>query len=338
MAIKHSNDLQDEIAGEIIRIMPQLPQVMRRTLRRAEHFDTKQPATTIENIKKDFESLPLAIGNGSPEVAEKLIVLLSSPDASDGFREIFKDVVKTLKQQAARDARYSQLLKLMAEADARIPFISIIVSLRHGDPVDHIVSQCAPIDLLERASKTRGEERATAILRALDEITELLYRRYVITIWQLSFFKNNAIPPSPPSTGNLIRQAYERLHHNYPTLIEPDAGWLRNSAEHNPRKYLPHKDVVLMWDRNVPAIEVRVDDLVAIANRMYSISATTIQRVAQLYMLRNTLLNTGLLDSLLSCLRDLTSADVRAQRAAEERLIATARIVTAPLEAFFNSH
>lgn len=338
MAIRDSNNLEDEIVDEIIRIMPQLPDVMRRTLRRAEQFDSKQPTVTIERIKKDFEHLPLALENGSAELAAKLIELLSSPTASEAFRGIFEDLVKTLKTQAAEDIRYSQLLKLMAEADARVPFVSITVSLRHSDPVEHIVSQCAPIDLLQRANKTRGEERATAVLRALDETTELLYRRYVITVWQLSFFKNGEMPPPPPSTGNLIRQAYQRLYRDYPTLVEPNAGWLRNSAEHNPRRYVVDKDAVLMWDKNVPPVEVSVDDLLAIVNRMYSMSAITIQRVAQLYMLRNTLLKTGLLDSLFFCVRDLTSTDILVQRAAEERLIASARTVTAPLEAFFNFH
>lgn len=88
-------------------------------------------------------------------------------------------------------------------------------------------------------------------------------------------------PIEAPATGNLIKEVQRRLP-EYPHLIEPDAVWMRNSAVHNPCDYLTQADSVVMWDKNVPRIEVKVDALLAMVQRMYSVSAVTMQRVAQL--------------------------------------------------------
>lgn len=54
----NSKDKNIEIEREIMRVAPTLPKVLRRTLRRIEHFDFKQPVTLIEKIKADFTGMP----------------------------------------------------------------------------------------------------------------------------------------------------------------------------------------------------------------------------------------------------------------------------------------
>jgi hypothetical protein len=93
-----------------------------------------------------------------------------------------------------------------------------------------------------------------------------------------------------------------------------------------------------MWDKNVPRAEVRVDDLFAMVQRMYSISAITMQRVSQLYLLRNLLLNTGLLDALLDNVTDLISGDHARAEMAEKQLDAKAFEIMEPVQKFFASH
>jgi hypothetical protein len=326
---------EEEIVRELLRIVPGLPYVLRRTVRRIENFDFKQPTTIVEKIKTDFDGLSMAVEGGGDELVTKLYQWVSEAALQGEVRREFEETAKILKREAATDSRYSQLLRLMAEADARIPFVSVIVPLRHADPIERLSAQCAPVDLIHQAERAHGEERATAALRALSETMEVLYRHYLITVWQLSFLRNGELPHAQvPATGNLVKEAYSRLP-DYPGLIEPDAGWMRNSAVHNPRVYVRANDSIVMWDKNVPRTEVRVDDLLAIVQRMYSISAVTIQRVGQLYMLRNMLLDTGMLDVLLESLPDLMSGDAAHQGEAEQRVWTKARVIIEPLQSFF---
>lgn len=332
-----SKDKNIEIEREIMRVAPTLPRVLRRTLRRIEHFDFKQPVTLIEKIKADFAGMPLS-AEVTGDTGVMLCRLFTETISRDEFREWYEENLKYLKREAATDSRYSELLRLMGEADARVPFVSVIVSLRHADPVERLSAQCSPVDLLQQAEGTKGEERATAVLRALVETLERVYRYYLITIWQLSFFRAGEMPNAQgPSTGNLVKEVVRRLP-DYPNLVEPDAGWMRNSAVHNPREYVVKSDSLVMWDKNVPRAEVRVDDLFAMVQRMYSVSAITMQRVSQLYLLRNLLLNTGLLDTLLDSVPDLISGDHARAEMAEKQLDAKAFEIMESVQKFFASH
>lgn len=144
-------------------------------------------------------------------------------------------------------------------------------------------------------------------------------------------------PHEAPASGNLVREVQLRLP-DYPNLVEPNAVWMRNSAVHNPCEYVPQTDSVVMWDKKIPRAEVKVDDRLAMAQRIYSVSAVTMQRVAQLYLLRNLLLNTGLLSDMLDSLPDALSGDVARQQAAEDRLTKRGEEIIEPMREFFEAH
>lgn len=327
----------DEIVRELLRVAPTLPSVLRRTFRRIEHFDFRRPTTLIEKIKTDFERMPLS-GEVTNDTAMMLCRLLTETISRGEFRNWYEGNIANLKREAATDSRYSELLRLMAEADARIPRVSVVVSLRHADPVERLGAQCSPVDLLQQAERTQGEERATAVLRALVETLERVYRHYLVTVWQLSFFRGGEMPNAePPPTGNLVKEVMRRLP-DYPNLVEPDAGWMRNSAVHNPREYVVTNDSLVMWDKNVPRTEIRAADLLEMVRRMYSVSAVTMQRVAQLYLLRNLMLHTGLLDALLGGIPDLVSGDAARAEMAEKQLDNKLSEITEPMRMFFASH
>ncbi|MGB7923308.1 MAG: hypothetical protein WCF57_08690 [Pyrinomonadaceae bacterium] len=332
-----SKDKNIEIERQIMRVTPTLPMVLRRTLRRIEYFDFKQPVTLVEKIKADFAGMPI-LAEVTGDTGMMLCRLFTEMISREEFRKWYEENIGHLKREAATDCRYSELLRLMGEADARIPFVSVIVSFRHADPVERLSAQCSPVDLLQQAEGARGEGRATAVLRALVETLERVYRYYRITIWQLSFFRAGEMPNAQaPSTGNLVKEVVRRLP-DYPNLVEPDAGWMRNSAVHNPREYVVSNDSLVLWDKNVPRTEIRVDDLLVMVQRMYSVSAVTMQRVAQLYLLRNLLLNTGLLDALLDSVHDLISGDHARTEIAEKQLEAKAFEIMAPMQKFFASY
>src|SRR5207245_3649585 len=292
-----SRDHRDEkIAKEFLKLMPRFPRTFKWLLKKTERFDYRSPTTFISEIKAEVAKCAPALNPVDVGALRPLWNLLSELPLKQEARKSLDDIIKMTKSEASKDPRYSLLLKLMSEADKKVPLISIIVSMRHGDPIESLGPQCAPYDVLEQAERERGESRATFVLRALGETCEALYRPYLITIWALSFLREGEVPPAQvPSTGNLVKDTYKRLS-DYHGLVEPDAGWMRNSAIHNPRKYILEKDAVEMWDKSVAPRVVPVGELLAMVKRMYQISGVTIQRVGQLYMFRNLFGEMGLLD------------------------------------------
>jgi hypothetical protein len=329
-------DHRDEkIAKEFLKLMPKFPKTFSRVLKKAERFDYRSPTTFISEIKAEVANCAPALITGDVDALRPMLSLLSELPLEQEARGSLNEIVKLTKSEASKDPRYSLLLKLMSEADKRVPLISIAVSMRHGDPIESLGPQCAPYDLLEQAERERGESRATFVLRVLGETCEALYRPYLITVWALSFFKEGEAPPAQvPSTGNLVKDTYRRLS-DYPGLVEPDAGWMRNSAIHNPRKYILEKDALEMWDKSVEPRTVPVGDLLAMVKRMYQISGETIQRVAQLYMFRKLFGELGLIDGLIESLPLLLSANETEIQQVEERFTARAQEMFRPMADFF---
>lgn len=335
---KKSEDVDEKIAREIVRLMPKLPQTLHCIFDKVEQFDFRKPATFIAEMKADIRNCTPKLDGRERRTFSRVWKLLRFLPLERVVRWRMSEIIRITKREAAKDARYSLLLKLMSEADAKVPLVSIIVSLRHADPEAALGPQCAPYDLLEQAERESGETRATAVLRALVETSEALYRPYLITIWVLSFLREGKMPPEQvPSFGNLVKDAHRRLA-DYPELVEPDAGWIRNSAVHNPRKYLIETDALEMWDKNVEHKAVPVDELYAMVKRMYLISGLTIQRVGQLYMFRNLLTESGLLDAFIEFLPHLFTLDEQKVYAAEQRFFDRAHNVIRPVEEFFNAH
>jgi hypothetical protein len=335
---KKSEGVDEKIAREMVRLMPKLPQTLHRIFDKVERFDFRQPTTFIAEMKADIQDCAPKLDGREHLMFYRVWKLLRLLPLERVVRWRMKEIIRITKREAAKDARYSLLLKLMSEADAKVPLVSIIVTLRHADPEAALGPQCMPYDLLEQAERESGEARATAVLRALGETAEALYRPYLITIWGLSFLREGKVPPEQvPSFGNLVKDAHRRLA-DYPGLVELDAGWMRNSAVHNPRKYFVETDELEMWDKNVERKAVQVDELYTMVKRMYLISGVTVQRVGQLYMFRNLFIESGLLDAFIEFLPHLFTLDEQKVRDAEERLFDRAHDMIRPLEEFFNAH
>jgi hypothetical protein len=192
------------------------------------------------------------------------------------------------------------------------------------------------MDLLEQAERETGEARATTVLRALPPISEYLYKPYLFTLWALSYIKEGKMPPQAPEFGELVKQMHRRLA-DYPGLVEPDAGWMRNSAVHNMPEYVRDEDSVVMWDRNRERTKVRVDDLLAMVQRMYVISGITIVYVGQLYMFRDFLVNTGLFNKFIDCIPLVFSGDEARLAVMEQEMKQLSETLLKPMETFFDS-
>src|SRR5262245_1309388 len=290
------NEVEDQIGEELVRAIPGLPKMLLQMAARIERFDNRQPQTELAAFKDSVASMIAKMAKKEGVIIRLFRRHLQSPAvAASIFQHSLDVAIHYAKQGAAADARYSLLLKLMEEADQTVPFISVIVPLRHGDPEGSLVAQCRPLPDLEEARRSKGEARANAVLNALLKTAEGLYRPYLITLRQLSYLKEGKLPPNPGEFGDLVTVTSQRLA-TYPGLVDSDAGWLRNSTAHLNNKYVVGKDALLMWDRKHPEILMPVIELMDRVERMYQISSQTIQRVGQLYALRNFFLGTGLLD------------------------------------------
>lgn len=331
-----------KVERKILRMMPELPKLFEKLADRIERFDGTEPKTFIAGMEKDCEDIARRLkgrllGRRGRRVGRFLWFLLGklAARAQAQARQQLGEVIETTKRSAAEDERYSLILKLMRQADEKVPFASLIVSFLYADPKGILIPQSAPLRLFEQAEEASGEARATLALEALAKTAEFLYKPYVQTIWILSYVRQGKRPPQAPEFGDLVRVAHQRLA-DLRGLVERDAGWMRNSAVHNLPDYIPEEDSLWMWDRNHARTKVRVDDLLEMAQRMYVISAATIQRVAQLYMLRDFFLNTGLFDMFVECTPYIFAGDEERLAAAEREMSEYARSLIEPLENFFD--
>ncbi len=326
---------EKRLEQKLFRLMPALPRLLRRVGQRIENIDWRQPKTFKAKMEGDFKAFEQTLKGRERRVGRLLWFLLGKAAMQIQAKRIADEMIPHLKKLAAEDARYSLLLKLMHEADKQVSFASLTVFRWHGDPEAAWMTQCAPLDLLEQAAQQRGEARAKTVLRAFFETAEYLYKPYLWTLWYLSYVREGKVPPQAPDFGELVKQTHRRLR-DYAGLVEPDAGWMRNSAAHNMPEYVLGEDSVVMWDRTHEPTKVRVDDLLEMTMRMYTISGVTISRVAQLYFMRDFFVNTGLFDKFVGLVPAFFSRHEARMTAAEQEFENHAKTLTAPMVAFFN--
>jgi hypothetical protein len=329
---------EKKIGQELLSMVPELPKMIGRFTDRIEHFDVRQPKTFIAATKSDFEVLANRLQGREQRVARLLWRLFGKLAFKMVAKPMLMEAIALMKREVSIDPRYLLLLKLMHKADEAIPLISMIVSLRHADPESALLPQCAPLGFLQQAERESGEARASSVLDALRATSEFVYRPYLVTMWCLSYLKEREIPPAKvPDFGELVKQAHRRLA-EFPGLVEPNVGWLRNSAVHHLPNYILEEDALLMEAKNVQPVKVRVDDLLALVQRMYRISAVTIHRDGQLYMIRDLYLNTGLFDLFVENSPHIYSGKEKRIAIAEQELMEYAQTLLEPLKEFFDSH
>jgi hypothetical protein len=332
---KREKDIDKKLEGKLLKLMPGLPNLGEQFMNRIRCFDGSEPKTLIAGLKADFRNFTKMLNGKEHRIGRLVSWLLRIHWLQKGLKSQMSIAIALAKRQTVVDRRYSLLLKLIHKVDAHAPLLAIFADLLHyANPERMLDPQCRPLRFLQEAEREKGEKRAIAVVHALKSTAEALYKPYVATVWRLSYLKEGILPPTPPNFGPMLDVAYQRLS-DYGGLIEPDAVFRRNAAVHEQHEYLLEKDALKMWDDNHPPIEVSVGDLLAMVNRMYDISAKTIVHVAQIYMLRDVLVNTGIWDTFIECLPLALSGDQTKIDDAEQRLVARAETVIEPLQEFF---
>lgn len=298
-SVNHQNILfDDEIAKKLMAAIPIKPKAWQPLAKLLSRYDMTKPQTFIAQAEREFEklsqSLPLdEIQEFGNKVASLFFDALS--DNQVMLRKTVTSLICFIEKAAFADPKASLILKLMHEADEKIPHVSLLVVHEYLAPQKTFVGLSKVGDYLRKAEAAMGEEKAQITLDALEKIAEHIYKPYLQSLINLTYFKEGKKPSVIPKFGGLVATARQRVS-IYPGLIEPDAGWMRNSAAHSNFEYLPDEQALLMWDDKVPATKISVDDLFNKVHEMAVISGLTMPRVAQLYLFRETLRDSGLLD------------------------------------------
>ncbi len=284
------------------KIMPNLFTVLKEIIRKIENFDPSCPQTSLMEVENLFGSLRINLHGREKLIIRAIRLFLRKLDIKEVIISQLHEVIKNTKKEASKDRRYSLLLKLMREADKKFPYVSINVAMRHGDPREWIIPQCNPMPFLQQTEALKGEHRASAVLEAFRRSIEYLYVPYITTLWHLAYFREGKNLHERPdvmkiSFGQLLEVSSEKLK-DYPQLIEPNVGWMRNCITHEIPKYDIKTDSWEMKNSKSQIIKVKVDELLKLTENLYQISTSTIARVGQLYLFREFFLESGLLEVL----------------------------------------
>ena len=336
---KEKAKLDKKIDQIMKRVMPQLPHRLKQLARKIERFDVRKPATLKAEVQDGFTTFANQLNIQDMSFFQDMMRLVGSSVFKHQFVQFVQTAVRMAKDQAKTDNRYSLLLRLVDEAHARVPYMPWYLLKDHADPNVMLELQFAPADLIAEAERSVGEIRATAVLRALKDVAEPLYKLYVNRIWVLSYLKDGAWPAVKkiPSFGNLVLETNNRLC-NYPGLVDMDAAWMRNSVSHNRRIYLPSEDAVELWDEKRPKQKIPVGELLEKVKAMYQISAFTFPLVAQVYLFRTMFLKSGILDVVIEQMPAVSSLDESRIKQADQAMETKIRTLFAPVEAFAKLH
>src|SRR5882672_9370384 len=132
---------EEKVAKEFLKLMPRFPRTFKWLLKKVERFDYRSPTTFISEIKAEVAKCVPALNHRDLGALRPLWNLLSELSLEQEAQKSLDEIIKMTKSEASKDPRYSLLLKLMSEADKRVPLISIIVSMRHGDPIESLGPQ-----------------------------------------------------------------------------------------------------------------------------------------------------------------------------------------------------
>jgi hypothetical protein len=330
------DSMKDELAQKFLSLMPGLLPRLRKVFKQIERFDGRNAATIVSRMEAAAAGYKPKPTGREAQTFEEILQLLRHPDLGQEIRTALIDVIRFLKREAFQDGRASLLLKLIGEADTRVPFISMVFLRDHIHPIESLRPQCEPADLFAEAESGTGERRARAVIRAYRETAEWLYYPYLRTLWMLTLLAKDERQPEPRSDGQLVIQLAQKLK-DYPGLVDEDAGWRRNAAAHGHWEYERNDDSIIMWDERRPRSTITADELYAKLLAMYRIAGPTFARVGQLYLMRNVITNTGLADAFIGNIPRFLSADETERRAAELEVTEKVNRIFGPLQSFVSN-
>lgn len=298
---KTTSDSKNEgrIEQVLQRLFPDIERIGPRLNRILNDFDPATPRTTMAKAQGLLTSYLKMDTIRARFLMRILRVGLKSGVHEDFVRAQLDDVIKKAKTEASRDPRYALLLKFMHEVDQVAPCGSYIVVQRHADPEQSFLKQMDPLADLEAARNCSGERRFNHSIEALRRTVEHLYDPYIKTLVYLTYVRDQKDSDdfhniSVIKFGVALNHLNSRLA-DHPGLFDVRAAFFRNAVTHDIPQYDFATDSVVLND-NSRSVRISTDDLLAMAESFYQLSAKTVVFVSQLYLFREIFRNTGFFD------------------------------------------
>lgn len=322
-----------EVSKELFNLLP--IRDLQEIFREIENFDGETPQTLLSKIKNRSFTIKKVSDEERKTFQKNLINFIRSPEYTLLVSTQLKRSTKFIKENLKKDSRHSLLLKLIGRADEKIAFASLHFLIVFLDEEQNLILSSRALNLLGKISNTSKERRKNLVVDLFKELPEPLYRRYLETIWRLSYLMESKIfPEQSPKFGELVIQSAHRLK-KFPGLVISEMKLLRNSFAHNNFEYSLDDDSFTVWDENIPRTKMTANLIVKIANDATSICTETLPRVAQLYFLRNFLADSGFLEIYLQKIPTLASGNQNEVSKAEIELRSFMESLTKPMVNFF---
>jgi len=304
-----------------------------------------EPATWLHEVRTRTENAILQRGveefqEGLRLACQSLVTRIGREYFVDAVDDALLEAVGRIEVEAAQDSRYSLLLDLARRAHDRAPLAPLLAFTlgSYTEKQEAWLYSMGPVHELLDAD--RGERRARGLKHALHDILETTYEPYLKGIIILANFSAGCPFRVPSSTlGVLVKQAVAALKRvedgeQFATLVDPDAGWLRNATSHRGHlywRYLPVSDELAVHDRSREPTVFSVDDLLDRAFSLWRLSGPTFNHVVTTYLFRDFLVGTGLSRKMSAILMHWAMGEDEQATAAAQDFQALAATVLEPL-------
>ena len=330
-----SNDLKS-FGEEFFQLLPM--NHINKIFRRFESFDGETPKTLLAQVNSETLKLKQLPDKEQTILQDKFLKAVRNPEFASAMKIGIEENIRFIKTLLKKDSRHSLLLKLINKAEEKIEFVSLPLLKSHLELEQNFILYCKPINLLEKVKTNSKEKRANLIVELIREISEPLYKNYLETVWRLSYVaESEMFPLKALDFGELVSQSANRLK-EFPNLVLDEMRLLRNSFTHKNYDYNLQDDSFVVWDKNTPRTKKTADEIVKIASEATFMCVETFPLVAQLYLMRNFFLNSGLLETYFQKMPALTSGNPSEISSAEKELSAFAELIIEPMKEFYQKH
>lgn len=280
---------------DIEKRLPWIPKGFSKLEKKFRTFDMREPVTMMTEMEHEINKVAERVQRRPDLVIRGIRYLAKHPHFKRAMIRTMESLIRKVDDQIAADPRGAELIRFINDVDAEVPYRSWLVLQEHVDYRLLFRPLCLAGTAIEDAQSLRGEAKAGVLIDALGKTCEVLYKPYLMALWQLTCLSRGK-RPTRPKFGGLVIELSRRLS-DYPGLVDPDARWMRNSARHERWEPIPNdEEAIVMWDDHTPRTRVALSELETKVMELYQIAGWTFPSVTHRYLFYNVLMESGLWD------------------------------------------
>lgn len=254
----------------LTQVIPHLENILGPAIKLVEGADPLEYRTNESKVKKLVEA-QLSDEQNADQLGKAFLELLPALDFKKHVKHITENFEEQIKDANNQDPRFSQLYKLLMDADKKCNNIGLILFFKK-DPLETLAKLFEPQDLINEIPTLSGEKANRNTIRLFREVAELLYTDYLDSVSiLLQIAEGKTSIKLSNKFGNHTNQLPKRLENlGYLNLVNAEAGWIRNAACHGHWIYNAETDKVALWDQSKPKQEMSPNELYRQALEMYA--------------------------------------------------------------------